>query len=154
MKSLAFVSLILCLLIPLPTLAHPGRTDAYGCHTCRTNCPSWGLSTGEYHCHNAKALPQPKTPIKSTYGAGGTGYTQPAQTSPATIPVPTPFVTPSIPKASLDDQIKAAIEKERAAYYNNPHWFRERLIQKLMSDLKSTEVLTARYVYTMLLDVK
>lgn len=59
-------------------LAHPGRTDASGCHTCRTNCPSWGLSYGEYHCHRAKALPQPKPPIKSKFGEGGTGYIQPA----------------------------------------------------------------------------
>jgi len=59
-------------------LAHPGRTDSSGCHTCRTNCSSWGLSSGEYHCHRAKSLPQPTSPIKSTYGEGGTGYTQPA----------------------------------------------------------------------------
>lgn len=58
--------------------AHPGRTDSSGCHTCRTNCSSWGLSSGEYHCHNAKAATQPIEPIKSTYGANGTGYTQPA----------------------------------------------------------------------------
>jgi hypothetical protein len=58
--------------------AHPGRTDASGCHTCRTNCSSWGLGTGEYHCHQAKALPQPEEPIKSTYGANGTGTTEPA----------------------------------------------------------------------------
>lgn len=45
--------------------AHPGNTDKYGCHTCRTNCPKWGLSRGEYHCHNAKGLKQPKAPIKS-----------------------------------------------------------------------------------------
>ena len=32
--------------------AHPGRTDGSGCHTCRTNCEKWGLSYGEYHCHN------------------------------------------------------------------------------------------------------
>lgn len=31
--------------------AHPGRTNRYGCHTCRTNCERWGLSYGEYHCH-------------------------------------------------------------------------------------------------------
>lgn len=31
--------------------AHPGRTDSAGCHTCRTNCPDWGLDYGEYHCH-------------------------------------------------------------------------------------------------------
>jgi hypothetical protein len=36
------------------TFAHPGRTDKYGCHTCRTNCERWGLQYGEYHCHNAK----------------------------------------------------------------------------------------------------
>jgi len=59
-------------------LAHPGNTDASGCHTCRTNCPSWGLDYGEYHCHQAKALPQPEEPIKSTYGEGGTGTTRPA----------------------------------------------------------------------------
>jgi hypothetical protein len=59
-------------------LAHPGRTDGSGCHICRTNCASWGLSSGEYHCHNAKTAPQPQEPIKSTYGAGGTGYTSPA----------------------------------------------------------------------------
>lgn len=35
-----------------PIKAHPGRTDANGCHVCRTNCDKWGLSTGEYHCHN------------------------------------------------------------------------------------------------------
>lgn len=32
--------------------AHPGRTDSNGCHTCRTNCERWGLSYGQYHCHN------------------------------------------------------------------------------------------------------
>lgn len=60
------------------TYAHPGNTDSSGCHTCRTNCPSWGLDTGEYHCHRAKAIPQPEEPIKSTYGANGTGYISPA----------------------------------------------------------------------------
>lgn len=47
------------------TSAHPGRTDKYGCHTCRTNCEKWGLSYGEYHCHKPKGLPQPKKEIKS-----------------------------------------------------------------------------------------
>lgn len=31
--------------------AHPGRTDANGGHTCRTNCVSWGLKNGQYHKH-------------------------------------------------------------------------------------------------------
>lgn len=60
------------------TLAHPGNTDSNGCHTCRTNCASWGLSYGEYHCHNSKGKPQPLSPITSTWGNGGTGYTTPA----------------------------------------------------------------------------
>lgn len=59
------------------TFSHPGRTDASGCHTCRTNCPSWGLSYGEYHCHRAKTLPQPEPPIKSHRGYPE-GYTEPA----------------------------------------------------------------------------
>lgn len=59
------------------TYAHPGNTDASGCHTCRTNCSSWGLSYGQYHCHNSKGFTQPSTPIRSHYGTGGTGYTEP-----------------------------------------------------------------------------
>lgn len=44
----SFIFIIPILLVS----AHPGRTDSRGCHTCRTNCAKWGLSTGQYHCHN------------------------------------------------------------------------------------------------------
>jgi len=37
---------------------HPGRTDARGCHQCRTNCSPWGLSYGEYHCHGSYSDPR------------------------------------------------------------------------------------------------
>lgn len=77
---------IICLiLIPLTVSAHPGRTDAYGCHTCRTNCAKWGLDSGEYHCHNAKALPRPLLPVASHK----TGVTEPAPqyAKPAVQPV-------------------------------------------------------------------
>lgn len=77
MKKNLFI-LIAIVLFPSFVLAHPGNTDSSGCHTCRTNCANWGLSTGEYHCHNAKIAPQPIESIKSTYGANGTGYTAPA----------------------------------------------------------------------------
>lgn len=74
--SLLFFNIIL---VNKDVQAHPGRTDSSGCHTCKTNCLSWGLSNGEYHCHNAKiSAPQPKEPIKSVYGEDGTGYTKPA----------------------------------------------------------------------------
>lgn len=39
-------------LMPEEVLAHPGRTDANGGHTCRTNCEKWGLEYGEYHYHS------------------------------------------------------------------------------------------------------
>ncbi len=65
-------------LLPVSALAHPGRTDASGCHTCRTNCSKWGLSSGEYHCHRSKGIPQPSEPIKSHRGENGIGYTTPA----------------------------------------------------------------------------
>ena len=77
--------------------AHPGNTDSSGCHTCRTNCPKWGLSTGEYHCHRAKTTPQPLEPIKSTYNANGNGYTTPAPEYKQTVNVvtkTTPVITP------------------------------------------------------------
>lgn len=72
-------ALLINLFLPTVSFAHPGRTDASGCHTCRTNCPNWGLSTGEYHCHRAKSIPQPLEPVKSTRGVDGeSGYTTPA----------------------------------------------------------------------------
>ena len=89
------LSMTLLLSIPLAVEAHPGNTDSYGCHTCRTNCAKWGLSSGEYHCHNAKALPQPKAPIRSHYDESG-GRTEPwpeYEAHPVTPPRPT--VTPS-----------------------------------------------------------
>ncbi len=77
-KIIIFIVLICILLLPSITMSHPGRTDSYGCHTCRTNCASWGLSTGEYHCHRAKALPQPIQPVKSKKSDTGVGITIPA----------------------------------------------------------------------------
>lgn len=49
--AFSIVSLTLSLLFS-DALAHPGRTDSNGGHTCRTNCAKWGLNTGEYHYHN------------------------------------------------------------------------------------------------------
>lgn len=74
MKKILFGLMFGVFLIPQVVFAHPGRTDSAGCHTCKTNCPNWGLSYGEYHCHNSKGVVQPKEPIKSTYGDNGTGY--------------------------------------------------------------------------------
>lgn len=102
---------ILFLATPFITSAHPGNTDSYGCHTCKTNCSNWGLSYGEYHCHNAKGLYQPEEPIRSHYGDYGTGYTEPwpNYTSPSynTYTYPT---TPSCPTFSRYDSFSGDCE--------------------------------------------
>ena len=53
-KKLLVSSLVSVLLLSSTSsvLAHPGRTDANGGHTCWTNCARWGLEYGEYHYHN------------------------------------------------------------------------------------------------------
>lgn len=55
MKKVVKYLILLIMLLSVPisfVFAHPGRTDSRGCHTCRTNCAKWGLSNGQYHCHN------------------------------------------------------------------------------------------------------
>lgn len=58
-KLYIFTSLFLGLFVlfiftnPARVSAHSGNTDAYGGHTCYTNCPSYGLYYGEYHYHNS-----------------------------------------------------------------------------------------------------
>ena len=48
-----FVLMLALFFLPFQTIdAHPGRTDANGGHTCRTNCEKWGLQYGQYHYHN------------------------------------------------------------------------------------------------------
>ena len=54
MKKIIITALVLSVLAPAIALAHPGRTDRRGCHTCYTNCSRWGLRYGQYHCHRAK----------------------------------------------------------------------------------------------------
>ena len=89
---------LIVLILPFTASAHPGNTDAYGCHTCRTNCPKWGLSTGEYHCHRAKALPQPEEPIRSH--ADGTTEPWPEYKNPAQIVTPVATPKPTTPSVS------------------------------------------------------
>jgi hypothetical protein len=64
-KKYLVLLILITSLIPTLSFAHPGRTDSAGCHTCRTNCAQWGLSTGEYHCHQSKGVTQPIAPVKS-----------------------------------------------------------------------------------------
>ncbi|TFE31778.1 MBL fold metallo-hydrolase [Cohnella luojiensis] len=59
------LSVLMLSIIMLSTnvsMAHPGRTDANGGHTCRTNCAEWGLKDGEYHYHNSDGSITTKPP--------------------------------------------------------------------------------------------
>lgn len=54
------VSLVLALAISggssVPTAtASPGGLDGHGGHHCWTNCGRYGLSSGDYHCHERSA---------------------------------------------------------------------------------------------------
>ena len=55
MKYIKVLIVVLMILTINNVYAHPGRTDSSGCHYCRTNCAKWGLSEGEYHCHNGSS---------------------------------------------------------------------------------------------------
>lgn len=156
MKTLVIlISPLLILAFPGVALAHPGNTDGSGCHTCRTNCPSWGLSYGEYHCHRAKSSPQPEEPIKSHYGPEGTGYTEPAPEYQAPSPAPPPSKQPAniIQSVSVETLIKTAVLTEKTAYYKTPHQFRENLIKKLTQKY-GQNYWVGFYVYTLLPDIR
>jgi hypothetical protein len=95
--------------LALAGFAHPGRTDSSGCHTCRTNCPNWRLSYGEYHCHRSKELPQPKEPVRNIRDQQ--------------ITVPTPeYKAPSINKTQTQTQTKKdttnkPVEAEKQSFF-------------------------------------
>ena len=89
-----FLVVILLTLLPTSALAHPGRTDSSGGHTCRTNCEDWGLDYGEYHYHNGGYT----TPYSTPYN---TPYTTPVMPSPKLSPKPTSSPSPTpIPSPS------------------------------------------------------
>lgn len=114
MKKINFSLIILVFSIPYISFAHPGRTDSSGCHTCRTNCSNWGLSTGEYHCHRSKGVSQPVDPIKSTYGESGTGYTTPAPD----------YKTPKIEVAKISNQTQTKSTESKSWVGRFFNWFK------------------------------
>lgn len=92
-KKLLLTTSIALLVAPISAYAHPGRTDANGGHTCRTNCEKWGLQYGEYHYHN-----------------------KPASSSGATSPAPSPNNNGAVEaEKQAEVQRNAEAEKQRAA---------------------------------------
>ena len=117
MKSIVFLAFFLSSLLlyiyPVTIHAHPGRTDANGGHTCRTNCEHWGLDYGEYHYHGGGSSMESTNaaPVRETSqpefsqkfmdyrNAVLTGTPTPTITvapSPTTIHAPTPRPTQNV----------------------------------------------------------
>jgi micrococcal nuclease len=111
MLSMRQALLLICLfLFALTTRveAHPGRTDASGGHTCRTNCASWGYSYGEYHYHGGGG--------GSSSGATEGFYTAPVQEvvvlTNTPIPLPTKIPTRT-PTAKPTPYVETALDKKK-----------------------------------------
>ena len=92
-KRLLLTTSVALLVAPISAYAHPGRTDANGGHTCRTNCEKWGLQYGEYHYHNKPA------------SSGGTTSPAPSQNNNGAVEA----------EKQAEAQRKAEAEKQRAA---------------------------------------
>ncbi|MBP1992739.1 YHYH domain-containing protein [Paenibacillus eucommiae] len=75
-------ALALVFLFAAVASAHPGRTDANGGHTCRTNCEKWGLEYGEYHYHNGGTSSK-SSGSKSSSSKGSTSGGSSSSTSKA-----------------------------------------------------------------------
>ena len=71
MKKINVILVMCCIFIIMPIYvsAHPGRTDSSGCHVCKTNCASWGLNNGEYHCHNGNTYSNSRGQIFNKNGS-------------------------------------------------------------------------------------
>lgn len=55
MSKLVLIIIMLFILSPSISYAHPGRTASDGCHYCRTNCDRWGVPWNERHCHGGSS---------------------------------------------------------------------------------------------------
>lgn len=72
MKKILISLIIIILMTTTVVSAHPGRTDSGGGHTCRTNCPSWGLNTGQYHYHGGSSTSNSSHSGSSSSGSSTT----------------------------------------------------------------------------------
>ncbi len=117
-KRIRVVCILCCLFLtnPIIVLAHPGRTDSNGCHTCRTNCEKWGLRYGQYHCHNKKSNSSSSGNQYYNYNGGSSSNSSDNQKNQVTEP-------PPVPKSS-DNTLKAVsiegenIEVAEEMFYN------------------------------------
>lgn len=117
-----FLIFFLFLTLSSNLYAHPGGTAGDGCHYCRTNCSSWGVTYGARHCHQNKGVPQPSEPIRS-HRDGTTEiwepykipeYSTPKLQDPYTAPNYERYNDNNIPDNNVEEDINVD------SYYNTP----------------------------------
>lgn len=121
MKKWFAFSMLSVLLFSSTSYAHPGRTDANGGHTCRTNCEKWGLEYGEYHDHHGGG----KSGGSSGGSSSGTTAAKPAPQAPQEeLPAGTVHVTlPAFDVYVNGQQVANAAAKYPVMVYNDITYF-------------------------------
>lgn len=100
-KKVMYLFVILFVVTAFDTsdiLAHPGRTDGNGGHTCRTNCEKWGYEYGEYHYHNGGG----SSSSSSSSSSGSSSSSSNSKPSPP---------KPSYTQSDVDEGTEAGREK-------------------------------------------
>jgi endonuclease YncB( thermonuclease family) len=119
-KTLLSIMVTTLLLISAlsPVSAQPGRTDANGGHTCRTNCEKWGLEYGEYHYHNGGSSSNGSSTKKP---AAAKPKPAPKQTAkPQQKPAPKPNTKPKPAPAYVVENIKLEFNGEPVIFTKSP----------------------------------
>lgn len=111
MKRILIFIFTLFLIIASSSLvqAHPGRTDDNGCHYCWTNCEYYGLSYGEYHCHDGNSS-------GSSSGTSSGTYNSP-NISEETTETPTSTNTSNKTNSSSNSSSNSTSQYVRKKYY-------------------------------------
>lgn len=119
MKKKLLVSSLVSLLLLSGTssvLAHPGRTDANGGHTCWTNCAKWGLEYGEYHYHGGGSSSSSKSSSSSSSSTSSSSSS--SSSSKSTKPKET---KPQYTQSSL----KVYVNDKKVNFANKPLQYEE-----------------------------
>lgn len=97
-----FLFIILLLLCPALSFAHPGKTDFQDGHKCLKNCEEWDLYYDEYHLHDKDRNPiritsDRKTAVRiSPHPADPSG-----NSAPVSLPNPSPAVGKPVTEAGV-----------------------------------------------------
>ncbi len=86
------ILLLTSIIVTIPSIsyAHPGRTDARGGHTCRTNCAKWGVPSNQWHSH----------------GGSSSGSSSSSRSGSTATPSKPKTVTPPKPKVETKTETK------------------------------------------------